>query len=173
MRQKFKLLIFSLLNLCFSPGFSQAPPVFDWQQSLGGTSYDAATKILLAEDGGFVLAGTTNSNNGTVSGNHGLSDTWVVKLDASGTVQWQKCLGGNKVDAAVSAVELPGGTIVVLSTTNSNNGNVTNNHGGNTNTSDVWLAALNSSGTLIWQKTYGGTSFDAAHALLITSDNHL
>jgi hypothetical protein len=173
MRQKLQLLIFFVFSLSFLKGNCQAPPVFDWQQSLGGTSYDAATKIFVADDGGYILVGTTNSNNGNVSGNHGLSDVWVVKLDAAGNLLWQECLGGNKVDAAVSAVQLTSGKIFVLATTNSNNGNVTNNHGGNTNTSDVWLVALSSGGSLLWQKTFGGTSFDAAHALIKTSDDNL
>ena len=173
MRQKLALLIFFLLNGPFYKGYSQAPPVFDWQYCLGGSSYDAATKILLTSDGGYILVGTTNSNNGNVSGNHGASDVWVVKLDATGAFLWQKCLGGNKVDAAVSALEMPGGNIFVLATANSNNGNVTNNHGGNTNTSDVWLVSLDPSGSLLWKKTFGGSSFDAAHALLKTSDNNL
>ena len=173
MRQKITLLIFLLINATFFKGSCQAPPVFDWQHCLGGTSYDAATKIISTDDGGYILVGTTNSNNGNVIGNHGASDVWVIRLDAAGTFQWQKCLGGNKVDAAVSALLLPGGNIIVLATTNSNNGNVTNNHGGNTNTSDVWLVALSPSGSLLWQKTFGGSSFDAAHALLKTSDNNL
>jgi PKD repeat protein len=173
MRQKLALLIFLLVNAMNYNGYSQSPPVFDWQHCIGGSSYDAATKVFLADDGGYVLVGTTNSNNGNVSGNHGASDVWVVKLDAGGTFQWQKCLGGNKVDAAVSALQLPGGNIIVLSTANSNNGNVTNNHGGNTNTSDIWLCSLDPSGSLLWQKTFGGSSYDEAHALLKTSDNNL
>ncbi|MEO8085832.1 MAG: T9SS type A sorting domain-containing protein [Bacteroidota bacterium] len=154
-------------------GYCQAPPVFDWQQSLGGSSYDAATKIFMANDGGYLLVGTTNSNNGNVSGNHGLSDVWVVKLDPSGAFQWQHCYGGNKVDAAVSAVQMPDGKIFVLASANSDNGNVSNNHGGNANTSDVWLFAINSTGSLLWQKTFGGSAADAAHALIKTSDNNL
>src|SRR5690349_14113509 len=128
MRQKGNLLSFLLLNLLFLKGYCQAPPVFDWQQSLGGTSYDAATKIFPSQDGGYVLVGTTNSNIGNVTGNHGLSDVWVVKINNSGALEWQNCYGGNKVDAAVSAVQLESGNIIVLATTNSNNGNVTNNH---------------------------------------------
>ncbi len=173
LRQKLSLFIFLLLNLTFFTGFSQAPPVLDWQQCLGGSNYDVATKIIPANDGGYIIVGTTNSNNGTVSGNHGSSDVWVVKLDAAGTMLWQKCLGGNKVDAAVSAIQLPGGKIIVLATVNSNNGNVTNNHGGNSNTSDIWLVALNSTGTLLWQKTFGGSASDVAHVLLKTSDDNL
>ncbi len=173
MRQKLPLLIFFLLCLTFLKSNGQAPPVFDWQQSLGGTSYDAATNVFLADDGGYILVGTTNSNDGNVSGNHGLSDVWVVKLDASGALQWQHCFGGNKVDGAVSAVQISGGKIFVVANTNSNNGIVTNNHGGNNNTSDVWLLALNSTGTLLWQKTFGGSSPDVAHALIKTSDNNL
>src|SRR6266853_1137216 len=93
MRQKLSLLIFLLSNLTFLNGYCQSPPVFDWQQSLGGSSYDASTKIFLADDGGYISVGTTNSTNGSVSGNHGLSDVWVVKLDASGMYNWRNGWG--------------------------------------------------------------------------------
>src|SRR5262245_28285287 len=73
----------------------EAPPVFDWQSSLGGSSYDAAAKVVNATDGGYIVVGTTYSNNGDVSGNHGSGDVWVVKLSPTGVKQWKIALGGN------------------------------------------------------------------------------
>ena len=52
--------------------------------------------ILTASDGGYILSGYSESNDGDVSGNHGLVDSWVVKLNTTGTIVWQKCLGGTK-----------------------------------------------------------------------------
>jgi hypothetical protein len=68
-----------------------------WQQCLGGFRTDHPNYITQTEDGGFVVIGTTNSNDGDVSGNHSLSgdfDIWVVKLDGDGELIWQQCYGG-------------------------------------------------------------------------------
>src|SRR4051812_35949668 len=76
------LFHYLLVALCLFPAFTfsqEAPPVFDWQIALGGTSYDAAAKVIQATDGGFIVLGTTYSNNGDVSGNHGGGDVFVVK----------------------------------------------------------------------------------------------
>ncbi|HRH60473.1 MAG TPA: hypothetical protein PL045_07875, partial [Chitinophagaceae bacterium] len=63
-----------------------------WQKSLGGTLYDQAFCILQSNDGGYVIAGTSLSNDGDVNNNHGGWDCWVVKLDSAGNMLWQKSL---------------------------------------------------------------------------------
>ncbi|MBK7337709.1 MAG: hypothetical protein IPJ00_16805 [Saprospirales bacterium] len=75
----------------------------EWQRCHGGTAYEEIWDLHQTSDGGFVMAGRTTSNDGDVSGNHGDSDAWVVKLDAAGEIQWQKCLGGTANDDARSA----------------------------------------------------------------------
>jgi len=52
-----------------------------WQKCLGGSSLDEAHSIQQTDDGGYIVAGQTHSDDGDVSGNHGDSDFWVVKLD--------------------------------------------------------------------------------------------
>jgi len=159
-----------LCTLCSVFSFAQeAPPVFSWQSCLGGSSYDAAAKLLPTADGGYIVVGTTYSNNGDVTGNHGNGDVWVVKLDSSGTKQWKKTLGGSGSDVAVSIVQLSSGKIFVVANTTSTNGNVTYNHG----LTDIWLVALNSSGTLLYQKTFGGSGDDVAHSIIQTNDGNL
>ena len=56
--------------------------VIEWQKCLGGTSNDFGYSIHQTTDGGYILTGVSISNNGDVSGNHGSSDVWVVKLSA-------------------------------------------------------------------------------------------
>src|SRR4051812_13899633 len=78
-----------------------AQPTIQWQKSLGGTSNDYAYTMHQTSDGGYILAGESYSNDLDVSGHHGssaLSDFWVVKLDNSGGIQWQKSLGGSHDD---------------------------------------------------------------------------
>src|SRR5690606_27212004 len=51
-----------------------------WQKVLGGSGYDDAWGVEQTNDGGYIVAGTSNSNNNDVSGNHGNYDYWIVKL---------------------------------------------------------------------------------------------
>ena len=78
-----KNLLFTALATILSASFAIAQPTIQWQKSLGGTSNDVATSIQQTNDGGYIVAGSSESNNGDVSGNHGLSDLWVVKLSSS------------------------------------------------------------------------------------------
>ncbi|MBK9246566.1 MAG: S8 family serine peptidase [Ignavibacteria bacterium] len=132
-----------------------------WQNSLGGNGYDFASSIQQTSDGGYIVAGSSELNNGDITGNHGYTDYWVVKLNSSGTIQWQKSLGGSGYDGAFYIQQTSDGTFVVAGTVNSIDGDVTRNQGD----SDSWIVKLTPSGTIIWQKSIGGSSFDAAYTL--------
>lgn len=58
---------------------AQAPSI-QWQKTLGGSQLDVAHSIQQTSDGGFIVAGRSNSIDGDVTGNHGYADCWVVKL---------------------------------------------------------------------------------------------
>src|SRR5438105_4440064 len=68
-----------------------------WQKCLGGDQFDVATSIQQTADSGFIVAGSSySSNSGDVYDHHGpisYSDYWVVKLDASGNIEWKKSYG--------------------------------------------------------------------------------
>jgi len=66
--------------------YSQSAPAIEWQRSLGGTNDDDGNSIQQTSDGGFIVAGSSHSNNGDVSGNHGNYDYWIVKLGPTGTL---------------------------------------------------------------------------------------
>jgi hypothetical protein len=157
-------IILSLVLLPFL-AFAQAPAI-DWQKALGGTASDVAYCIKQTTDGGYIVAGYTQSNNGDVTGNHGGEDIWVIKLSATGTIEWQKTLGGTQYDEASSIQQTTDGGYIIAGLTGSNNGDVTGYHGSN----DYWIVKLFATGTIQWQKTIGGTSIDFAQSIQQTTD---
>lgn len=144
---------------------AQAPTI-EWQKTLGGSGGDEARPIQQTTDGGYIVAGESNSNNGDVTGNNGSSDFWVVKLDATGTITWQKALGGSGIDVAHSIQQTIDGGYIVAGQSNSTNGDITGNHGNY----DYWVVKLDSSGVITWQKSLGGSGWDALYSIQETTD---
>lgn len=137
-----------------------------WQKTLGGTANESAGSVVQAADGGFVVACATSSNDDDVSGNHGGSDRWIVKLDTTGTIEWQKTFGGTGNEGASSIQSTSDGGFVIAGSTTSFDGDVTGNHGDY----DFWLIKINDSGILQWEKSLGGTGTDGAISMLQTND---
>lgn len=158
-----KLLLLFAYVLVVDTCFSQE---IEWQKCLGGTNNEGAYIIQQTVDGGYVVTGSSWSNNGDVTGNHGSSDYWIVKIDSVGTIQWQKCFGGTDNDDASSIQQTFDGGYVVAGRASSNDGNVTGNHGGY----DFWVIKLDGSGTMQWQKSFGGTFHDDAMSIQQTND---
>jgi len=127
---------------------------------------DNATTIEPTSDGGYITVGSTFSNNGDVTGAHGQSDAWVVKLDAAGAVEWQRALGGSMFDDGRAVLECPDGGFLIAGGTSSNDGDVSGNHGGG----DGWVVKLNAAGEVDWQRTYGGTEADVIFDLTETPE---
>ncbi|MBU6340499.1 MAG: T9SS type A sorting domain-containing protein [Bacteroidetes bacterium] len=144
-----------------------AEGILQWQKTYGGSLEEEAADLQNTPDGGFVLAGQSLSSDGDLSSNKGIQDFWIVKISATGNLQWQKSLGGNSYDWAFAIQNLNDGNIAVAGSSFSNTGDVTGNHGG----SDFWVVKLSPNGELIWQKSIGGSDSDEAYALLASPDN--
>jgi len=138
----------------------------EWKKCLGGSEEEGATAIEQTTDGGFIIAGYSASNNGDVTGNHGGLDFWLVKLNSSGNITWQKSLGGSGLEIARSIQQTADGGYLCSGSSGSNNGDVSGNHGAE----DGWIVKLNSSGTVEWQKCIGGNSDDDARSVNPTPD---
>ena len=136
-----------------------------WQKCLGGSSSEEASTIIHTSDGGYAVAGWTNSNDGDVSGFHGFADFWIIKLDSSGGIQWQKCAGGSNFDQAVSIIETSDKGYAVEGVTYSNDGDVSGNRG----ETDGWLLKLNANGNFLWQECLGGTRSDWLYSIIENS----
>ncbi len=139
---------------------------FQWKKHLGGTGSDLASSVLQTADGGYIIGGSTSSNDVDVSGNHGDYDFWIVKLFASGSVQWKKCYGGSNYDDFGSVRIAADGGLIIAGGSSSNNGDVSGNHG----SSDFWLVKTDANGTLLWQKSYGGVDYEKAADVRVCPD---
>src|SRR5258707_778654 len=125
MKTKIILSLFFLFQL---NAFSQ--PAIQWQKCLGGTgSEGSVNSIQQTSDGGYIVAGSSNSNDGDVTGNHGGYDYWIVKLSNTGTIQWQKSLGGASGEFSYSIQQTSDGGYIIAGSSSSNSGDVTVNHG--------------------------------------------
>jgi hypothetical protein len=140
-----------------------------WAKCYGGSGSDFGYSIIQTIDGGYAVAGLTYSSDGQVTGYHGGGDAWVIKLDDTGALQWQKCLGGSQLDAANSIVQTADSGFAITGYTNSNDGNVSGNHGNQ----DVWVVKLSTSGRLLWQKCLGGSQTEVGSSIIQTSDGGL
>lgn len=136
-----------------------------WQKTYGGGRRDEATSIQQATDGGFIVAG------GTESFGAGDSDAWVLKLDSDGNVEWQKTY------EEIPPVPLP----QFFSSEVASSVQQTSDDGyivagdirssflpGNRN---FWVLKLDSNGNIKWQKSYGGDFEDFARSIRQTGDN--
>lgn len=145
-----------------------------WQKSYGGSANEKAATISPTKDGGYLISGHSQSNDGDVTGHHGTTclnygwcnDIWIVKIDSVGSIQWQKTLGGTQEDEAVGAQQTADGGYIVAGMVKSKDGDVTGHHGN----PDYWLAKLNASGTLQWAKAYGGIWNDEPRSVQQTND---
>lgn len=162
---KLKLYFLLILTLIYSVIWGQAPTI-QWQKSLGGSLRDYTKSIRQTSDGGYILAGSSESTNGDVVGNHGAFDCWVVKMDQSGNMQWQKSLGGSVSDGANSIEQTLDGGYILAGYSGSDNGDVTGNHASD----DYWVVKLDQSGNIQWQKSLGGSGLDQANFIQQTSD---
>ena len=148
-----------------------------WQKCFGGSGQEFGKDIQQTSDGGYVIIGYTNSNDGDVSGLHdallGLTDFWILKLSATGTLEWQKCLGGSKDDLGISIKQTPDGGYIVAGEVISNDGDVTGFHqtvSPLNGSSDIWVVKLGTTGNIEWQKCLGGTGFENVGEIVATND---
>lgn len=148
---------------------------YQWQKTIGGSNVDVATGILALADGSYVLSGFTNSTDGNVTALHGALDAWIVKLNATGNIIWEKTYGGSDVDIANTIKPTADGGYIFAGRTSSNDGQVSGNHSSNPiNPSffapDLWVVKINGDGILEWQKCLGSWANEEARSVEATID---
>ena len=139
----------------------------EWENSYGGTHHDIATDIFQTIDGGYIVAGRCDSSDGQVTGHHGLTDYWVVKITSVGEIEWEKSLGGYDNDFGYAMEQTTDGGFIVAGASRSINGDVTGNHGDY----DYWVVKLHPDGNIEWERSLGGSDSDFAYAIRQTSDD--
>ena len=148
----------------------QAQLTIQWQNTIGGGLVDVLYSMQQTNDGGYILVGNSSSNisGDKTENSQGGADYWVVKLDSSGTIQWQNTIGGNERDILYSIQQTnDGGYILGGSSLSDISGDKTENSQGGL---DYWVVKLDSSGTIQWQNTIGGNGGDRLFSIQQTGD---
>jgi gliding motility-associated-like protein len=131
--------------------------IIEWERSFGGSNYESARDVVQTADGGYIVAGETNSTDGgVVAGYGGTKDIWVLRLDPNGNLLWQKRYGGTGLDIANRIYLQADGSFYLLASSSSNDGNISGNHGAGGYTDGV-VMKLDAAGTIQWSRCYGGS----------------
>jgi hypothetical protein len=136
----------------------------------GGRDGEIGNSVIQTFDKGYLIGGETDSNDGDINGglHGGAIDFWIIKTDSMGIIQWQKCLGGTHNDEGYDAIQLSDSGYIITGYTNSNDGDITGNHGG---AADLLVVKLNKLGVKEWAKTIGGGFYEEGVSCTQTSDS--
>ena len=140
-----------------------------WDKYFGGTKNDRVFDVVEANDGGFVMAGFSESDDFDVNDSHGSYDYWVVKVSAFGDLVWKKTYGGSQIDQAYGIEKNINNTYIITGTSNSTDGDISSNKGAN----DVWVINIDDKGLLLWEKSFGGSAFDTSNSIKSISNGNL
>ncbi len=141
-----------------------------WQKTIGGENDDYLFSVAETEDKGFILGGFSLSS---ISGDKteptfGNRDSWIIKLDSLGNIEWQKTIGGEGQDYTYSIhPTLDGGFILGGHSNSKNSGNIIYDSKGKM---DYWIVKLNEGGNIEWQKKFGGEKNEFIFSIQQTSD---
>ena len=144
--------------------------VIQKQKDIGGSAYDELHGVYVTRDGGLIAGGISYSNkSGDKTQNiRGNSDYWVVKMDKTGKIQWDKTIGGNGSDNLKSVIQTSDGGYALVGESDSyiSVEKSEDSRGG----FDYWLVKLDSLGNIQWDKTIGGGATELIDNLVQTSD---
>ncbi len=131
-----------------------------WQNDIGGRDNDYLRSIIQTSDGGYFIAGISNSDStgDKITRSIGASfDIWVLKLDSAGNIQWQKQLGTYDDEEVANVLQTPAGEYIIGSSTGS----------------QYWLIKLDAFGTQQLSKTFGGSNNEDLFSIAHTFDGGL
>jgi predicted secreted protein len=125
-----------------------------WSKEYGGEQNDELTGIVDADNGRFLLCGTTHSKG------KGGSDLWLVKVDKNGRTEWEKTFGGFSDDVATQIGRSKYGFLISGYTASKSKGGY-----------DYWIMEVDKQGKLKWEQRFGSAKKEMANRFIITKDN--
>jgi uncharacterized repeat protein (TIGR02543 family) len=130
--------------------------IIEWQYAYGGGYYDSDSGVQQTSDGGYILFGYTQSFG------MGGADLWVLKLNSTGGIEWQKAYGGrlNEYSWNPSSLGQTHDGYILAGMT----------YSFGTGQRDGFILKLSLTGAIQWQKSYGGVEMDSIQSVQQTTD---
>ena len=119
---------------------------FDWNITLGGNNNDVGASLQQTKDGGFIIAGVTESFGA------GNKDGWLIRADSLGDTVWTRTYGGTNSDWVYDVKQTDDGGFIIAGATES--------FGHVNYYTDAWMIRTDSNGDTVWAKTLGGPIHD-------------
>lgn len=129
-----------------------------WERIFGGPRDDWGYSVQQTSDGGYIIAGATES-----FGKNGISTLWLIKTDASGNEIWDRNFGGSSDTVGYSVQQTRDGGYIILGSKLPYGGELYA-------TGEIWLIKTDANGSEVWDKTLGGSEDDAGRAVQQTGD---
>ncbi|MBL7777054.1 MAG: hypothetical protein JNK66_02025, partial [Chitinophagales bacterium] len=166
-----KLLVSQLMLCCSLVLLAQMSINKLWDYSYGGYDNDYCYGFQQTTDGGFIMGGSSYSPKGgnITEINRGVSDYWMIKLDANGIKQWDRRFGGSGPETGTKIAQTQDGGYLIAGHSGSPvaGGDKSENGKGNW---DYWVVKTDGNGNKLWDKCYGGPGADYLWAMTLTKD---
>jgi RHS repeat-associated protein len=146
---------------------------YEWSTTIGGSGQDIIHSAIKQSDGGFILAGTSNSTAdgetneserlyGKTAPNYSATDFWLIKVDQTGKKIWDKSYGGTSADQINNIIETSDGNLLLIGESHSLRNTAGNKFADHLGKYDYWIVKVDREGNYLWDKSFGGTEDDAA-----------
>lgn len=142
----------------------------EWQSCFGGSNWETSYDILSVDDG-YLIAGSTRSDDGDISYFNGMSDIWLVKISKSGDLLWEKTYGGSKGEGSTRILKAGEGSFYIIGASNSSDGDIS--YDPYPTTWDLWILKIDSEGNILWEEIYGGNGDETVWTGTTTDDGGL
>jgi len=145
-----------------------------WSKTFGYLGADFGTTLLQTADNSYLITGVLDvtasggQGNSRNSQRHAGGDIWAIKLSENGDLQWSKYFGGSFTDAPFGIVETEDHNFIIAGSSDSADVDISNNKG----SYDFWVLKITSNGSLLWERSFGGSEIDEARAITATNDGN-
>ena len=145
-----------------------------WSKTFGYLGADFGTSVLQTSDNNYLITGVLDVTASEGQGNsrntqrHAGGDIWAIKLNENGDLQWSKYFGGSFTDAPFGIVETENHNFIIAGSSDSADADISNNNG----SYDFWVLKIASNGSLLWERSFGGSEIDEGRAITTTNDGN-
>ena len=147
-----------------------------WEKSFGFLGADNGNAIIQTQDNGFLILGVIDISASNGQGNskitgtkrHAGGDYWAIKLNSDGEKEWSRYYGGTFTDTPYDVIQTNDNGYLLVGASDSKDVDIKNSKG----SYDFWIVKISESGTLLWEKSFGGSQIDEAYAMCDSGDGN-